>query len=1004
MPVARSSIGASARRQQSHSQGWLVGGGRMGELIRSTDWTKTPLGPIESWPQSLRTTVSLCLASNFPISLAWGPKHVQIYNDGYWPICGEKHPHAMGQDFSECWASAWPVIGEAFTRALGGETSFLENQRMFLDRNGYLEETFFTFSFSPIRDETGVAGLFHPVTETTNRMLSERRMRVLRDLAARTGNAQSPEEVCTMAAQTLSDYRLDLPFALFYLFEDKSEQARLIASASLPDGSAASPLFVSLVTAEGSTWPLAELATTGRAQHVTDVETRFGRFSCGEYPESQKQAIALPLTPPGSKRPVGALVTGVSTRLELNESYQAFYDLLAAAVTTEVANSRAYEEERKRAEALAEIDRAKTTFFSNVSHEFRTPLTLMLGPLEDELAERENPLPPARHERLETAHRNSLRLLKLVNSLLDFSRIEAGRVQASYEPTDLAVYTAELASTFRSAIEKAHLALEVNCPVLPEQVYVDREMWEKIILNLLSNAFKHTFEGSITVTLRWCVDHVELAVTDTGVGIPAAELLRLFERFHRVKRAKLRTYEGTGIGLALVRELVSLHGGTIEIESHEGKGSTFTVSIKSGTAHLQPERLGKARNVGSTATRATAYVEEALHWLPNASEPNDLLPHSAQTNAVSTLPDKTALGKARPRILLADDNADMRDYVRRLLSECYDVVAVPDGNRALAAAQEKTPDLVLTDIMMPVLDGFGLLRELRATPKMRSIPIILLSARAGEESAVEGLNAGADDYLTKPFSAQELMARVRTHLELANARREWTKELEHSNRELEAFSYSVSHDLRAPLRAIDGFSKALLDEYSGKLDEQGCHYLQRVRMAAQKMSTLINDLLDLSRVSRGALKKELINLSELARRIVGEFQRTDSARKVAVEIADGLSAIGDRHLVKMVLVNLLGNAWKYTGKTSQPQIAFGRDNKDHEAAFYVRDNGVGFDMAYAGKLFAPFQRLHMDSEFEGTGIGLAATQRVVSRHGGRIWADAAVGTGATFYFTLGDIR
>jgi signal transduction histidine kinase len=1006
MSVAQSGVGASPRRQQNQPQDWLVGGGKMGELIRSMDWSKTPLGPIESWPQSLRTTVSLCLASKFPISLAWGPKHVQIYNDGYWPICGEKHPHSMGQDFSECWASAWPVIGEAFTSALAGQTSFLENQRIFLDRNGYLEETFFTFSFSPIRDETGVAGLFHPVTETTSRMLSERRTRALRDLATRTGKAQTPEEVCTLAAQTLSDYQLDLPFVLFYFLEDESKEARLIASTGLPDASTVSRALVSLVVDEKSSWPFADAARSGHAQHVNDLEARFGHFSCGEYPESQKEALALPLTPPGCKRPVGVIVAGISPRLELSETYRAFYDLLAAAVTTELANARAYEEERKRAEALAEIDRAKTAFFSNVSHEFRTPLTLMLGPLEDELAEHDNPLPPARHERLETAHRNSLRLLKLVNTLLDFSRIEAGRTQASYDPTDLATYTTELASVFRSAVEKGGLKLVVNCPALPEPVYVDREMWEKIVLNLLSNAFKHTFEGRITITLGWCDDHVKLAVADTGVGIPSAELPRLFERFHRVKGAKSRTHEGTGIGLALVRELVSLHGGTISIESDEGRGSTFTVTIKAGTAHLPADRVGKARELVSTATRATAYVEEALHWVPNDVEPSEPLSHAAQTSIVSASPTATALRQARPRILLADDNSDMRDYVRRLLAERYEVLAVPDGLTALAAARGKSPSLVLTDIMMPGLDGFGLLRELRADPTTQNIPVILLSARAGEESAVEGLNAGADDYLTKPFSAQELMARVRTHLALAQARLEWANKLEQSNKELESFSYSISHDLRTPLRAIDGFSKALLDEYSGKLDEHACHYLQRVRTAAQKMSTLINDLLDLSRVSRGALQKESINLTELARNIVADLQSREPARKVAIDIAEGLSATADRRLVTIVLGNLLGNAWKYTAKEPAAQIAFGKsnDNKEHESVFYVRDNGVGFDMSYANKLFTPFRRLHHDSEFEGTGVGLATAQRVIARHGGRIWAEAAIRAGATFYFTIGDIR
>ncbi len=539
---------ADERKRSSSSvltrpEDWLVGGGEMGKRIRSMDWSQTPLGTIESWPQSLRTTVSLCLASNFPISLAWGPKHVQIYNDGYWPICGGKHPQSMGQDFSECWASAWPVIGEAFGRALAGEASFLENQRMFLDRNGYLEETFFTFSFSPIRDETGgVGGLFHPVTETTSRMLSERRTRGLRDLAARAGKAQTMEEACTLAAQTLADCELDLPFVLFYVFDTLQKQARLIASAGLQHGTFASSPLMNLDMPEQQGWPLIEVVASRQARHVDDLERRFGPLSCGPYPESVQEAMALPIIPPGCEQPVGILIAGVSSRLPLNDIYRAFYDLLAAGVTTAVANARAYEEERKRAEAFAEIDRAKTAFFSNVSHEFRTPLTLMLGPLEDELAERANPLPEERRERLGTAHRNSLRLLKLVNTLLDFSRIEAGRVQATYEPTDLAAHTAELASVFRSAVEKAGLTLNVECPPLPQPVYVDREMWEKIVLNLLSNAFKHTFEGHIDVALQWCDGHVELAVADSGVGIPAEALQRVFERFHRVKGAKSRPH------------------------------------------------------------------------------------------------------------------------------------------------------------------------------------------------------------------------------------------------------------------------------------------------------------------------------------------------------------------------------------------------------------------------------------------------------------------------------
>jgi light-regulated signal transduction histidine kinase (bacteriophytochrome) len=327
-----------------------------------------------------------------------------------------------------------------------------------------------------------------------------------------------------------------------------------------------------------------------------------------------------------------------------------------------------------------------------------------------------------------------------------------------------------------------------------------------------------------------------------------------------------------------------------------------------------------------------------------------------------------------------------------------------DGQAALELALERPPDLVLSDVMMPRLDGFGLLRELRADDRTRTIPVILLSARAGEESAIEGLEAGATDYLVKPFSARELLARVRTHLDLARARRDWASELERANRELEAFSYSVSHDLRAPLRAIDGFSHALIDEYGATLDGRAREYLERVRAGARRMASLIDDLLNLSRITRAPLRKEAVDLTELARLVATELKRREPARDGVIEVAEGLTAFGDTALILIVLENLLGNAWKFTAKRKDARIAFGREADGDETVFYVQDNGAGFDMKYADRLFAPFQRLHRAQDFEGTGIGLATVYRIIARHGGRIWAEAAVGEGATFFFTLGDQR
>jgi hypothetical protein len=355
--------------RRNEGLGFLAGGGEMGRLIRSMNWSATALGPAESWPQSLRTTVSLCLASNFPMCIAWGPNHVMTYNDGYWPICGGKHPRSMGQDFSECWASAWPVIGEPFARALAGQASFIENQRMFLDRHGYLEETFFTFSFSPIRDETGgVGGVLNPCHETTARMLSERRTRALRDLSARTGKAKSVEDVLVLSAQTLTEYDLDLPFVLLYAQDSSGQQLRLIARTGLQAGADACPDVLDLEESAGSFWPVAEVFRSGVAAQVDEIGQRLGPPPYGPYPEPPRTALLLPAIPTGAEHPAAVLVAGVSPRLPLNEAYSNFYDLLAAAVTAAIANARAFEAKRSARRNRPREDRLLQQREPRISH------------------------------------------------------------------------------------------------------------------------------------------------------------------------------------------------------------------------------------------------------------------------------------------------------------------------------------------------------------------------------------------------------------------------------------------------------------------------------------------------------------------------------------------------------------------------------------------------------------------------------------------------------------
>jgi signal transduction histidine kinase len=690
----------------------------------------------------------------------------------------------------------------------------------------------------------------------------------------------------------------------------------------------------------------------------------------------------LPIRRAGAGAPIALLVAGVSPRLVLTDAYRMFFELVAAAVGTAVTNACALEDERQKSQVLAELDRAKTAFFSSVSHEFRTPLTLILGPLEDALADA-GALPAALRGSLDTMHRNALRLLRLVNTLLDFSRIEAGRLRAIYEPVDLSSETLQLASVFRAATEHAGLELVVDCPALPEPVFIDREMWEKIVFNLLSNALKHTARGAITVSQRWDGERVTLRVADTGVGIAEHELPRVFERFHRVHGAWSRSHEGTGIGLALVRELARALGGDVEIASRVGIGTTVSVMLRTGSAHLPADHVA-AGSPRALERIGTAFVEEAVRWNP------DPAPAEAQAPAARGRPD------GAPRIVLADDNADMRDYVSHLLADHFEIEAVADGAAALDAIRARIPDLVLSDVMMPRLDGLGLVAALRAEPKTRTLPVILLSARAGTEASTEGIDAGADDYLIKPFAARELVARVRTHIALARTRRAWAAELERANRELEAFSYSVSHDLSAPLRGIANFAQLLLDDDAPQdLDDRRAA-VQRIASNAARMRAIIEDLLALSQVSSGELRRESVNLTAIARRVLANLRLRDPSRVVEVTVSEGMTATGDSRLVQIALENLLANAWKFTSKRDAAKIAI-----DCEAGvFAIHDNGAGFDMAASDHLFEPFQRLHASADFEGTGIGLAIVRRIVERHGGQVWAHGVVDGGATVRFTL----
>ena len=1038
--------------QDGAGPGFLSGNGEMATLMRRLDWRKTGLGPIETWPQSLRTAVGIMLSSRYAMFVWWGRTLINLYNDAYRPFLGKKHPEALGQSARVVWSEIWDQIGPRTAAVLErGESTFDQALLLPMDRHGYLEETYFTFSYSPIRaDDGGIGGIFCAVTEETFRVIDERRLKLLRDVGAAIAETHLPAEVCAAAAARMARERRDLPFALLYLSDDDGRFARLVAQVGdgLDAGVAVPRIDLAAIDAA---WPLAQARAGNGPVVVEELHSRFAHLPThlptGAWDRPPSAAVVVPLAQQGQNRAAGFLVAGLNPYRVFGVEYRGFISLLAAQIAAGIANARAYEEERRRAEALAEIDLAKTAFFSNVSHEFRTPLTLMLGPLEDTLNDASCALPDVHRARLEVAHRNSLRLLRLVNTLLDFSRIEAGRMQASYAPTDLAMLTAHLAANFSSAAEQAGLELVIHCSPLPELVHVDADMWEKVVLNLLSNAFKFTFQGRIQVTLSAANGSATLTVQDTGVGIPEHELPRVFERFHRIEGQRSRSFEGSGIGLALVQELVRLHGGIITAQSKVGEGTVFTVTIPFGTAHLPADRMVPARAAAMTQ-QGTAFVEEALRWLPMSDAPEQ---YAVEQDELS-LP--MLAGGARPRIVVAEDNADMRDYLRHLLRRSCDVVAATDGQAALDSIRRSRPDLVLSDVMMPGIDGFALLRAIRADPDLRDLPVILLSARAGEEARAEGLEIGADDYLIKPFAARELLARVTANLKLAQLRREVAQALRETNDQLElrvaertadlqraleqlrvevrererveeAFRQlqkmeavgqltgGVAHDFNNLLTAISGGAETLerlLPAQLGANEPRIRRSLQMVIEGARRAATLTQRLLAFAR--RQALdprpldaNRLVAGMSELLHRTLGE--------SIAIEtvLAGGLwRTMADANQLENAILNLAVNArdamrnggkltietanvWLDEAYASQrPEVAVGP-----YVLIAVADTGCGMTQEVMLHVFEPF--FTTKEAGHGTGLGLSQVYGFIKQSNGHvsIYSEPGQGTVVKLY-------
>lgn len=735
----------------------------MGERIRNYDWSTTPLGPPEQWQQSLKTCVRIMLTSSQPIWIGWGKELIKLYNDPYKAIVGGKHPQALGQPASVVWKDIWKDIASMLERVMDqNEGTYVESQLLIMERNGYPEETYYTFSYTPIPgDEGGTAGMFCANSDDTEKIISERQLRTLTQMGKALIGAQTVEEVYRNAIHSLKGNPEDFPFAAIYEVEQNGKHL-ILAGETAPLPRNFFPDDVCLER-DSDKFPYLSTAIEGKKPLVFSgmLET-FGPLPCGHWQQQPHSLMVIPVFMTTRKNPVAIVQVGFNPYRKADEKYLNYFELIADQIATGTNNVLNFEAERKRNEALEELDRSKTVFFSNISHEFRTPITLMLGPLEELLQKNVSGLANEERQHLETTHRNALRLLKLVNTLLDFSRIESGRQQASYVRTNISTFTENLASNFRSVMEKAGLEFGVQAEKIARPVYVDRQMWEKIVFNLLSNAFKFTLEGKITVRISAEEEFFCMTVEDTGIGIPENELPHMFERFHRIQNAVGRTYEGTGIGLSLIMELVKMHGGAIGVESRVGTGTKFIVTIPYGKSHLPEDLVFETENVPE-ADISSAYLQEAGFIMDVSNDRPQ--PSESQKNS------------REGAVLIVDDNADMRQHLESIVGKIYKTVKAVNGAEALKVMNREKIALVLSDIMMPVMDGVELLKHLKENSATAEIPVVLITARAGEESRIEGFETGADDYLVKPFSARELLARIKVQMELSKKRNAVNRQL-----------------------------------------------------------------------------------------------------------------------------------------------------------------------------------------------------------------------------------
>lgn len=660
-------------------------------------------------------------------------------------------------------------------------------------------------------------GLFNQAIETTERVLAERRLATIRELSDQMLIARSTREYYDSMANAFDQNPNDAPFILCYSVTPKDSsatiqnvEANLECTVGVPSdhpsrveqlslqlpiktrfglGPGAdrlsSPTLSAIsamssgsgrqyLTSNASSWPIQKALATRQSVIVEDCQDIIQGYPVRAYGELPFAAAVVPIcSDTSTDLPEAVLIIGLNPRRPLDTDYDGWIHVLRSQLASSLMSVKAHEAERARLADIMRMEKAKTAWFRGAAHDLRSPLTLVSGPIEDVL---DTELAPGQRAHLTTAKRNVDRLLRLVNTLLDFSRLEAGRIQGKFAPVHFPQWIRDLAELFRPAVERSKMVFEVDIQPHTEMVYIDPTLFETIISNLIGNALKYTEKGSITVRVTFNT-HAEIAVIDTGVGIPQEEIPHVTDWFHRATTAIHSGTQGTGLGLALARELLKLHDGDLLVTSSTGEnhGSTFTARIP-----LVVRESDDADDIEPSAQfgqYGKAVVKEAMRWTrpAPATEASSEAGEDARSSGTGngTLTSRWSDGllfEKQDTLLIVDDNLDMRSYIRTIFKRYCNVIEASDGEQGIEMARKHRPHLILSDVMMPRVGGLEMLQELRKDDSTRLIPIILLSAIQGDESRVEALIMGADDYMEKPFRPKELLARVHLHMQVGKKR------------------------------------------------------------------------------------------------------------------------------------------------------------------------------------------------------------------------------------------